>query len=259
MIDKNVIFILLLVSLFSLLEIVNMPKCFGATYEPIEFNSSATYGSQQWQIDRANWNIINNNKYSTYQVDKEREDRVNYDKYIESKLTTEQNNRVNMDKSLQSQINTNNNQSIARDKRLENKIEMNRQSITDLKQTDTTLLERTSLNSEKISKQKELLNQTNTRVQNNSRAIDSLNQRVNKLDDRLEKGLATVTALTALHPNPRSNSKTQIAIGAGFYADNTAGAIGVFHWVNDRVMLNAGASYGGSDSWAGNVGISIGF
>lgn len=89
--------------------------------------------------------------------------------------------------------------------------------------------------------------------------VDGLQSQINKLDDRLERGLATVTALTALHPNPRYQGKTQISIGTGMYADNVAGAVGIFHYLNDKVMLSAGASYGGNDSWAGNVGITIGF
>lgn len=92
----------------------------------------------------------------------------------------------------------------------------------------------------------------------NSR-VNDIQAQVDKLDNKLEKGLATVTALTALHPNPRHNGRTQISVGAGMYADNVAGAIGIFHWLTDRIMLSAGASYGGDDSFAGNVGITIGF
>lgn len=92
----------------------------------------------------------------------------------------------------------------------------------------------------------------------NSR-VNDIQSQVDKLDNKLEKGLATVTALTALHPNPRHNGRTQISVGAGMYADNVAGAIGIFHWLTDKIMLSAGASYGGDDSFAGNVGITIGF
>lgn len=92
----------------------------------------------------------------------------------------------------------------------------------------------------------------------NSR-VNDIQAQVDKLDNKLEKGLATVTALTALHPNPRHQGRTQISVGAGMYADNVAGAIGIFHWLTDRIMLSAGASYGGDSSFAGNVGITIGF
>jgi hypothetical protein len=87
--------------------------------------------------------------------------------------------------------------------------------------------------------------------------VDRNSFRINKLEDRLESGLATVSALTALHPNPRSHEKLEVAVGAGMYADNVAGAIGVFYHPNDRVMISAGASYGGDNQFAGNFGITF--
>ena len=101
---------------------------------------------------------------------------------------------------------------------------------------------------------------TNTQNQVNSMQgqVNNLGHKINNVERRMEQGLATVTALTALHPNPRHKGKTQISVGSGMYADNVAGAIGVFHYLNDRVILNAGAAYGGDTSWAGNVGITIG-
>ena len=107
-------------------------------------------------------------------------------------------------------------------------------------------------NTQNINALKNDVSQLNTRV-------NDIQQQVDRLDNKLEKGLATVTALTALHPNPRHQGKTQISVGAGMYADNVAGAIGIFHWLTDRIMLSAGASYGGDSSFAGNVGITIGF
>lgn len=101
---------------------------------------------------------------------------------------------------------------------------------------------------------------TNTQNQVNSMQgqVNNLGHKINNVERRMEQGLATVTALTALHPNPRHKGKTQISVGSGMYADNVAGAVGIFHYLNDRVMLNAGAAYGGDTSWAGNVGITIG-
>ena len=144
----------------------------------------------------------------------------------------------------------------------------------ELQQVDTSKIE-TAIenNTSKIKTNTNRINQNSQAIQSNTQNINAikndvsqLNSRVNdiqsqvdKLDNKLEKGLATVTALTALHPNPRHKGKTQISVGAGMYADNVAGAIGIFHWLTDRIMLSAGASYGGDDSWAGNVGITIGF
>lgn len=109
------------------------------------------------------------------------------------------------------------------------------------------------------------INNQNVLIQNNTNRINNLDQRitdtqrsVNKLDNKLEGGLATVTALTSLHPNPRFTGKTEVSVGMGIYADNVAGAVGIFHHFNDRVMMNVAASYGGEDQWAGSCGITFG-
>lgn len=96
------------------------------------------------------------------------------------------------------------------------------------------------------------------RVQNISNSILDTKQQISSLDKKLEGGLATVTALTSLHPNPRSDEKLEVSIGTGIYADNVAGAIGVFYHPNDRVQIGVGASYGGDSQFAGNVGITFG-
>lgn len=96
------------------------------------------------------------------------------------------------------------------------------------------------------------------RVQNISNSLLDTKQQISSLDKKLEGGLATVTALTSLHPNPRSNEKLEVSIGTGMYADNVAGAIGVFYHPNDRVQIGVGASYGGDSQFAGNVGITFG-
>lgn len=98
----------------------------------------------------------------------------------------------------------------------------------------------------------------NRKISNLSDRINDTNNRISKLDNKLESGLATVTALTSLHPNPRSNEKLEVSIGTGMYADNVAGAIGVFYHPNDRVQIGVGASYGGDSQFAGNVGITFG-
>jgi hypothetical protein len=97
----------------------------------------------------------------------------------------------------------------------------------------------------------------NNQINSIKNQVDSNSFRINKLENRLESGLATVSALTALHPNPRSNEKLEVSVGAGMYADNVAGAIGLFYHPNNRVMLSIGASYGGDDQFAGNFGITF--
>lgn len=137
----------------------------------------------------------------------------------------------------------------------------------ELKEVDTSKIEtaienntnRINYNSQAIQSNTQNINAIKNDISRLNTRVNGLQSQINRLDDKLEKGLATVTALTALHPNPRHQGRTQISVGAGMYADNVAGAIGIFHYLNDKVMLSAGASYGGDSSWAGNVGITIGF
>lgn len=95
------------------------------------------------------------------------------------------------------------------------------------------------------------------RIESINSRIQSQQQQINKLDNKIESGLATVTALTSLHPNPRATQKLEVSVGGGMYADNVAGAVGIFYHPNDRVQLNVGASYGGDNSFAGGVGITF--
>lgn len=97
----------------------------------------------------------------------------------------------------------------------------------------------------------------NNRIDNLSGRVQSQQQQINKLDNKLESGLATVTALTGLHPNPRATEKLEVSVATGMYADNIAGAIGIFYHPNDRVQLNIGASYGGDSQFAGSCGITF--
>ena len=95
------------------------------------------------------------------------------------------------------------------------------------------------------------------RVDNLSSRVQSQQNQINKLDNKLEGGLATVTALTGLHPNPRATEKLEVSFSTGIYADNVAGAMGLFYHPNDRVQLNVGASYGGDSQFAGSCGITF--
>lgn len=120
-------------------------------------------------------------------------------------------------------------------------------------------------NSKQIAEQAQQVKEVSYNVQNMDKQVQNISnslldtkQQISSLDKKLEGGLATVTALTSLHPNPRSNEKLEVSIGTGMYADNVAGAIGVFYHPNDRVQIGVGASYGGDSQFAGNVGITFG-
>ena len=113
-------------------------------------------------------------------------------------------------------------------------------------------------NSPQIEKVSNDVQNIDKRVQNISNSLLDTKQQISSLDKKLEGGLATVTALTSLHPNPRSNEKLEVSIGTGMYADNVAGAIGLFYHPNNRVQIGVGASYGGDSQFAGSVGITFG-
>lgn len=113
-------------------------------------------------------------------------------------------------------------------------------------------------NSKQIKEVSNNVQNIDKRVQSISNSLLDTKQKISSLDKKLEGGLATVTALTSLHPNPRSDEKLEVSIGTGMYADNVAGAIGVFYHPNDRVQIGVGASYGGDSQFAGNVGITFG-
>ena len=113
------------------------------------------------------------------------------------------------------------------------------------------------INTQNIQRNTNEINKLNQQMTGINNSLSGLNNRMDKLDQKIESGLATVTALTSLHPNPRATEKLEISIGAGMYADNCAGAIGLFYHPNDRVQIMVGGSYGGESQFAGAVGVTF--
>ena len=75
----------------------------------------------------------------------------------------------------------------------------------------------------------------------------------------MREGFASMAALSALVPNARSAGDTQVSVGTGYFRGKTGFALGAFHHVNDNVLLNAGAAYGGSNSTTLKGGVTFGF
>ena len=92
----------------------------------------------------------------------------------------------------------------------------------------------------------------------NEAQFSKLSSKINKLETKMEKGLAANNALTGLVPLDHVH-KTQISAALGGYKDNQALAVGAFHYLNNRTLLNAGAAYGGNDSLSYKVGVTFGF
>ena len=67
-------------------------------------------------------------------------------------------------------------------------------------------------------------------------------------------------AFSAVQPNWKTPGNTQIAVGLGYYESEGALAAGIFHHLNDTIMINAGVSTTFSEQeTAGRLGITWGF
>ena len=98
---------------------------------------------------------------------------------------------------------------------------------------------------------------TSAQVANEVR-FNGIEHKIDKLEDKMGKGLAANNALAGLVPlNDRYKSQVSMALGG--YENNQAVAIGAFHYVTEKVLLNTGVAYGGNDSLSYNVGITLGF
>lgn len=110
---------------------------------------------------------------------------------------------------------------------------------------------------------KELTNVNNNNFATINDNLNSLDTKINTLDSKINanqkearKGIASASALAALHPldyNP--DHKVDIMAGVGHYRGNTAIALGVAYRPNENTMFTVGASINGKDT-AINAGIS---
>ena len=75
-----------------------------------------------------------------------------------------------------------------------------------------------------------------------------LDNEVKDLRKDMNRGLASMAALTALVPNARATGNTQLSVGTGMYSGHTGFALGGFHWFTDNLLMNVGVAYGDGDS-----------
>ena len=97
------------------------------------------------------------------------------------------------------------------------------------------------------------INELADRVVNGTNA---LNNKINDVQKEGRRGVASASALAALHPldyNPEH--KVDVMAGVGHYRGNTAVALGAAYRPNENVMFTVGASINGKDS-AINAGVS---
>ena len=128
-------------------------------------------------------------------------------------------------------------------------VAQNAQDITQLYENDVTL----QGNIETLGKQ------MNQMASNITESISDLNNKVNKLDKKVKSGFASSAALSSLVPNARAAGNTQVSASTGYYDGKVGGAVGVFHYVNDNVLVNAGVSYAGDESLMARAGVTFGF
>ncbi|RKZ47633.1 MAG: hypothetical protein DRQ58_06225 [Gammaproteobacteria bacterium] len=90
--------------------------------------------------------------------------------------------------------------------------------------------------------------------------IDRVKSKVDDLEDRVDAVGAFSAAFSALVPNDRVAGNTQVSLGLGAYAGETALAAGLFHYFGDNILVNAGVSHSMDESeTAGRAGITFGF
>ncbi|WP_457607290.1 YadA family autotransporter adhesin, partial [Nitratifractor sp.] len=83
---------------------------------------------------------------------------------------------------------------------------------------------------------------------------------IEEVDRHARAGIAMTSAMSAIVPNYRAHGDTQISIGMGNYRGETAIAAGAFHYFNDNVLINIGASYSPNGGGAAiRAGITWGF
>lgn len=90
--------------------------------------------------------------------------------------------------------------------------------------------------------------------------FSGVNRKIGRLEQRLDQIGAMASAFSALVPNHRDDSKTQISLGVGHYSGANAMAAGLFHSPSDRVLINTGISTSfDRNTTAGRAGITFGW
>lgn len=103
---------------------------------------------------------------------------------------------------------------------------------------------------------KELANVSNNNVTEIRNNLSVLDNRINANQKKARKGIASVSALAALHPldyNP--DHKVDVMAGVGHYRGNTTVALGTAYRPNANTMFTVGASINGKDTTI-NAGVS---
>ena len=95
-------------------------------------------------------------------------------------------------------------------------------------------------------------------VNDNAQAINGLNQRLGKMNGKVNKVGAGAAALAALHPLEYDpDDKLTFSAGVGNYNGENAAALGAFYRPNEKLMFSLGGTMGNGENMV-NLGVSIG-
>ena len=89
--------------------------------------------------------------------------------------------------------------------------------------------------------------------------VKKLEATVNGINKQMKSSFAAGAAMAALAPNARAEGNTHLSAGTGYYDGKLGAAVGVFHYIDDNVLLNAGLAYAGNDSFTAKGGVTVGF
>lgn len=111
-------------------------------------------------------------------------------------------------------------------------------------------------NKDNIAINKAAIDELAAHIDNGGNNMNALNSKINDVQKESRQGIASASALAALHPldyNP--DHKVDVMAGLGHYRGKTAAAIGAAYRPNENVMFTIGTSINGKDS-AINAGVS---
>ncbi len=114
-------------------------------------------------------------------------------------------------------------------------------------------------NAQDIAVNREILFEHDVRITANSVGIAANRNYIGEVDERARAGTALATALSALVPNARDDSDTQVSLGAGYYEGAGAMSLGAFHYIDNDVLINAAASVADDGRGAVRAGVTWGF
>lgn len=111
-------------------------------------------------------------------------------------------------------------------------------------------------NKDNIAINKAAIDELAAHIDNGGNNMNALNSKINDVQKESRQGIASASALAALHPldyNP--DHKVDVMAGLGHYRGKTAAAIGAAYRPNENVMFTIGTSINGKAS-AINAGVS---